>query len=297
MDANPTPFPAKKSQRVKSKYNKKINEPTSKPNAKDLSTQRQTRVFGKARNPNIPSNLTTQKPVTKPSSGASRTQPKSTKSTQLTVNLTKSPVVTEPAKKSPEENRTKPKKKSVCFLENTEEIVVKTSTEPKTPLKLPCVAKPTRLSGTPYYTAQRCSNCRFDRLETSAQRCSTCRFDRLETAAYWLTQIKQAETLEKHFVSVAFFQLAYESKAEPICNLRVELKKYLTRHELLSSEMEWINVSRTYGLLKEGKTNENEVNSGCGEGATSDTSRKIQDQAKKEEPAVEEAQIIGIQSV
>lgn len=160
---------------------------------------RQKRVFGKARNPNIPTNPTTQKPVTKPSSGASQTQPKSTKSTQPSVNLAKTQVVIEPAKKSPVENRTRPKKKSVCFLENTEEIVVKGSTEPKTPLKSPYMTKPTRLSGTPYHTAQRCKNCRCDRLETSA---------------YWLTQIKQAETLEKHFVSVAFFQLAYESKAE-----------------------------------------------------------------------------------
>lgn len=161
---------------------------------------RQKRIFGKARNLNIPTNPTTQKSVTKPSSKASQTYPNSTKSTQPSVNPAKTLVVTEVAKKSPEENRTEPKKKSVCFLENTEEIVVKGSTQPKTPMKSPyMMAKPTRLSGTPYHTAQRCSNCKCDRLETSA---------------YWLTQIKQAETLEKHFVSVAFFQLAYESKAE-----------------------------------------------------------------------------------
>ncbi|KAL8115492.1 uncharacterized protein LOC141666679 [Apium graveolens] len=283
MDSsNPTPFPAKRSQCVKSKYNKKINEPTSKADTKDPSTQRQKRVFGVARNPNIPTIPTTQKPVTKPSSRASQTQPNFTKSTQSSANLAKTPVVIEPTKKSPEENRTKPKKKSVCFLDNTEEIVVKGSTEPKTPLKSPYMAKPTRLSGTPYYTAQRCSNCRLNRIETSA---------------YWLAQIKQAETLEKHFVSVAFFQLAYESKAEPIRNLRVELKKYLARHELLSAETEWINVSRTYGLLKEDKTNGNEVNYECGEGDTSDTSRQIQDQVKNEETVDAEAQIIGVQSV
>ncbi|KAK1394147.1 nucleolar protein dao-5-like [Heracleum sosnowskyi] len=261
MDANPPPFPAKKSQCVKSKYNKKINEPTSKANTKDPSTQRQKRVFGVARNPNIPTNPTTQKPVTKPSSRASQTQPIFTKSTQPSGNLPEAPVVIEPAKKSIGENRTKPKKKSVCFQENTEEIVV---TEPKTPLKSPYMAKPSRLSGTPYYTAQRCTNCRLDRLETSA---------------YWLTQIKQAETLQKHFVSVAFFHLAYESKAEPIHTLRVELKKYLARHELLSAETEWINVSRTYGLLKEDKTNGDEGALGCGDGATSDASRQSQDQA------------------
>lgn len=160
---------------------------------------RQKRVFGHARNPNITTNPTTQKPVTKPSSKASQILPNSTKSTQPSVNPAKTPGAIEVAKTSPEGNRTKPKKKSVCFLENTEQIVVKCSTEPKTPLKSPYMAKTTRLSGTPYYTAQRCSNCRCDSLETSA---------------YWLTQIKMAETRKKHFVSVAFFQLAYESKAE-----------------------------------------------------------------------------------
>lgn len=72
---------------------------------------------------------------------------------------------------------------------------------PRTPVVgSPSLNKPKRVSGsTPYQSAERCSKCRFDRLETSA---------------YWLGQIKLAESVGKHFVSAAFFRLALESKAE-----------------------------------------------------------------------------------
>ncbi|XVE59799.1 hypothetical protein DITRI_Ditri05aG0075800 [Diplodiscus trichospermus] len=79
---------------------------------------------------------------------------------------------------------------------------------------------------------------------------SKCRFDRLETASYWLGQIKLAESVSKHFVSASFFRLARESKAEPIKNLRNELKRYLVRHEHLRKETECMEVSVAYGLLK-----------------------------------------------
>ncbi|OMO73815.1 hypothetical protein CCACVL1_17133, partial [Corchorus capsularis] len=48
----------------------------------------------------------------------------------------------------------------------------------------------------------------------SAQNCSKCRFDRLETSSYWLAQIKLADSVSKHFVSASYFRLASESKAE-----------------------------------------------------------------------------------
>lgn len=92
------------------------------------------------------------------------------------------------------------------------------------------------------------------------------------------------------FINLAFL-------LQPIRSLRVELKKYLERHELLSAETEWINVSRTYDLLKEDKTNGNEVDYGCGEGATSDASRQIEDQEKNEETVDEKARIIEVLSV
>lgn len=96
---------------------------------------------------------------------------------------------------SPEENRAKgsKKKKSVGF----EEPIAK---GPQTPVVgSTSLDKAKRVSGTPYQSAERCSKCRFDRLETSA---------------YWLGQIKVAESVGKHFVSAAFFRLALESKAE-----------------------------------------------------------------------------------
>ena len=55
--------------------------------------------------------------------------------------------------------------------------------------------------GTPYYSAKSCSNCRFDKLEY---------------APYWLSQIKLAESVGKHFVSASFFKLAFECNAEVI---------------------------------------------------------------------------------
>ncbi|KAG6744327.1 hypothetical protein POTOM_053046 [Populus tomentosa] len=55
------------------------------------------------------------------------------------------------------------------------------------------------------------------------------KFDKLETASYWLGQIKLAESVGKHFVSVAFFRLAFDSNAEA----------------------EWKEVSRSYGILKD----------------------------------------------
>lgn len=97
------------------------------------------------------------------------------------------------------------------------------------------LGKPKRVSGTPYQSAEGCSKCRFDRLETSA---------------YWLGQIKVAESVGKHFVSAAFFRLALESKAEPIRSLQVELKRYVARHEYLSKEAEWRDVSVSYGLIQ-----------------------------------------------
>ncbi|KAI3427680.1 uncharacterized protein J3R85_009250 [Psidium guajava] len=144
-----------------------------------------------------------------------------------------------PAEKtSPERANPKLKKKSVCFEEKSpknlgDENVV----GPQTPVQGPfaAVAKPRR-SGTPYHTAENCSKCRFDRLET---------------ASYWLGHIKLAEPVGKHFVSANFFRMALECNAEPIRNLRIELKRYLARHLHLSEEAEWRNLSLGYGILKD----------------------------------------------
>ncbi|MED6216877.1 hypothetical protein PIB30_012338 [Stylosanthes scabra] len=106
--------------------------------------------------------------------------------------------------------------------------------EPKTPL-VRTSHKGGKAPSTPFYTAAHCSKCRFDRLETSS---------------YWIGQIKLAESVGKHFVAADFFRLALESQAEPIRNLRMELKRYLLRHGYLSEQKLWKEVSVRYGLLK-----------------------------------------------
>ncbi|XP_076921887.1 uncharacterized protein LOC143583471 [Bidens hawaiensis] len=126
----------------------------------------------------------------------------------------------------------------------------------KTPVKPPFSVKPVKVPGTPYLSAEKCSSCQFDRLETSS---------------YWLGQIKSAEAVGKHFVSATFFRLAHDCKAEPVRNLQVELKKYLARHGYLSTNAEWEHVSGMYGLVKneqETKSNEEAMNVVCLETAT-----------------------------
>ncbi|XP_059664421.1 uncharacterized protein LOC132310241 [Cornus florida] len=267
MEIHATPFPGK-SRPLKSKTNRRITE-APKINAREPPIHRQKRIFGTIRNPNVPAKTATEKPKTKPSIGISQKQPKLA---QTTANVeTKSA-----EKKSPEKNRAEPKKKSVCFQQNVVENPAKVSPEggtvgPQTPVRSPCLIK-TRGSGTPYHSAEKCSKCRFDRLETSS---------------YWLAQIKLAESVGKHFVSAAFFRLAFESKAEPIRSLRVELKRYMARHEYLSTELEWTEVSRSYGLIRDESNAEGVVDSGGVKGGKSDAAGSAVDQEHedlKEQP-------------
>ncbi|XP_078435570.1 uncharacterized protein LOC144706473 [Wolffia australiana] len=90
------------------------------------------------------------------------------------------------------------------------------------------------LPGTPFFSAKSCHNCRFDKLES---------------ASYWLSQIKLAESAGKHFVSAAFFRLAIDCNAEPIRNLKSELRQYLIRHGDLAIETAWKEISSDYGLI------------------------------------------------
>ncbi|XP_009777575.1 uncharacterized protein [Nicotiana sylvestris] len=191
MDLHPTPFPGKVLP-LKSRFKKNISR-APKNQSKEPSIPRQNRVFGTVRNPNVPTKTVSKKPVAKASSGVPQKPCKSPKKTQSLTDSAAKPV-TETAKKSTEENRVRSRKKSVCFQENRD------VAEPQSPVKKsPNLVKP-RISGsTPFYSAVNCSKCRFDRLETSS---------------YWLSQIKLAETVGKHFVSAAFFQLALDSKAE-----------------------------------------------------------------------------------
>ncbi|XP_016502170.1 uncharacterized protein LOC107820402 [Nicotiana tabacum] len=236
MDLHPTPFPGKVLP-VKSRFNKNISR-APKTQSKEPSIPRQNRVFGTVRNPNVPTKTVSKKPVAKASSGVSQKPCKSSKKTQSLTDSATNPVI-ETAKKSTEENIVRQRKKSVCFQENRDAV------EPQTPVKKsPNLVKP-RLSGsTPFYSAVNCSKCRFDRLETSS---------------YWLSQIKLAETVGKHFVSAAFFRLALESKAEPFRNIMLELKRYLRRHKHLSEGKEWKEVCFSYGILKDEGSSEDNI--------------------------------------
>lgn len=71
----------------------------------------------------------------------------------------------------------------------------------RTPMSSLIKAAAAAATGTPYQTAENCSKCRFDKLETSA---------------YWHAQIKVAEAAGKHSVSAAFFRLALECHAQVI---------------------------------------------------------------------------------
>ncbi|XP_040993544.1 proteoglycan 4-like [Juglans microcarpa x Juglans regia] len=191
--------------------------------------------------------------IIKTSSGFAEKQPNSTQNT---------PQPAETAaveKKSPEKARPR-LKKIVSFPDHVEEKAANTAeaenaVAPRTPVASASLTRP-KIPGTPYHSAGNCSKCRFDRLETSS---------------YWLNQIKLSESVGKHFVSAAFFRLAFESKAEPLRNLRVELKRYLARHGCLSEQTEWRVVSDSYGLSKHG-SNTGGVDSGMEQYGMSGTS-------------------------
>lgn len=96
-------------------------------------------------------------------------------------------------------------KKSVVRFQDQERPAEKNIRKSPTPEEGPLTPKSSirpALLGTPYF---------------SAQSCSKCRFDKLEYAPYWLTQIKLAESVGKHFASAAFFRLAFECNAE-VCS-------------------------------------------------------------------------------
>ncbi|CAK9143226.1 unnamed protein product [Ilex paraguariensis] len=268
MDVQSAAFPGK-IQASRPKTTRKITE-APKTNAKEPPIHGQRRVFGTARNPNVPAK-TTEKPIIKPPTGVSQKQPKSVQTTPSSTDVVAVPAK-ETTQKSPDKIKTRPKKKSVCFIDKVNEKTERNTQDgdtvaPRTPVRSPALVKP-RISGTPYLSAKRCSNCRFDRLETST---------------YWLSQIRLAESVGKHFISAAFFQLAFESKAEPIRNLRVELKGYLARHEYLSAETRWMDVSVKYGLLKDA-SNAAEVDSDLGKvGASEATGTGSIDDQEKEE--------------
>ncbi|KAK4286469.1 hypothetical protein QN277_003022 [Acacia crassicarpa] len=216
------------------------SKPRTNPRLNDASKIcRQKRVFGAARSTNILTRPLTERFIDKPKHVATKKQPKTT---PASVVDTAKDLQTEASGIEFQENvNIVPNKKDEAILDQqTKKTSMKSkeknSEEPQTPVvsHLTTTTK-SKLSATPFFSALRCSKCRFDRLETSS---------------YWIAQIKLAESVGKHFVAVDFFRLAIESQAEPIRNLRIELKRYVSRHGSLSQQREWKEVGAMYGLRK-----------------------------------------------
>ncbi|KAL8193262.1 hypothetical protein R6Q57_026843 [Mikania cordata] len=162
------------------------------------------RTFGTIRDPNVPEKAVSQKPKAKPSNQISLL--KQPKTDPEFVPAPKAESVKTSPQNGTNDTTKKKKKKVVSFQENnvgyvTEKSPAREGDGVKTPVRPPFSVKAARIPGTPYL---------------SAEKCSCCRFDRLETSSYWLVQIKSAEAVGKHFVSAAFFRLAHDCKAESL---------------------------------------------------------------------------------
>ncbi|XP_058735013.1 uncharacterized protein LOC131606952 [Vicia villosa] len=230
MDSLPA-LPPEKTKDSKPKLKQKRNQATKIGTGSESQTQfRQNRVFGTAwnTNVNIPKKPVSENIITKPKPAIPQKPKQPIQATQVT---SETAILTQPT--------------DTKSLENVNLIKIKTSetlpqendsSEPKTPVTSSRVRGKSKVQATPFYSAVNCSKCRFDRLETSS---------------YWIGQIKLAETVGKHYVACGFFKLALKSQAEPIRNLRIELKRYLSRHGHLYEEKEWKRVAARYGLLKD----------------------------------------------
>ncbi|KAK7341798.1 hypothetical protein VNO80_24737 [Phaseolus coccineus] len=204
----------------------------SKPNIKQKTNQVNKRGKGEAQRQNRvrTTNILQAKPawdkssITKTKITVQKKQHKSISTAQLPITSTD--------KKSTENVNHGVNKKSDTFPQlvagktsKNKSQMKSCASEPKTPA---ASLSPVRTkSSTPFYTALHCSECRFDKLETSS---------------YRVGHIKMAESVDKHFVA------SDESQAEPIRNLRMEHKRYLLRHEYLWEQKEWREVGARYGM-------------------------------------------------
>ncbi|KAG6526657.1 hypothetical protein ZIOFF_016658 [Zingiber officinale] len=220
MDAHPARFPGKRRTGPKSSGgNGDGPMPTNKPPWKGVTAAqpriKSKRAFGVPRCTNVP----VEKPVL----------------------ISKTRKVPAAAKKpsNPDPASVVGKKKPQITLQESKKAVAEggEDDEPEETVRTPTLSiKPAAASGTPYLSAQNCSKCRLDKLESST---------------YWLGQIRLAESTGKHFVAAAFFSLALECHAQPFYKLRNELRHYVKRHRVSSVESIWTNLSLAYGLSKE----------------------------------------------
>ncbi|PIA59183.1 hypothetical protein AQUCO_00400212v1 [Aquilegia coerulea] len=240
--------------------------PTNKAAWKDAQLYGPKCVFGTSRSTNAPTvNIIAEKPVKKQTIGYYRRQrPKVSQDAPIqeksvveegTKNEAISSVsdnVNADENSSARETKSR-SKKNVCFQEPLDQSIPDIGKEEvHTPYALRSTTssvKKSTLLDTPYQSAENCSNCKLHKLESSS---------------YWLAQIKLAELAEKHFVAATFFRLAHECSAEPVLTLRMELRRYLTRHTWLSTKTDWISVSHSYGLL-EGESSVGRLDSTLGD--------------------------------
>ncbi|RZC60767.1 hypothetical protein C5167_022537 [Papaver somniferum] len=115
------------------------------------------------------------------------------------------------------------------------------------------------------------------------------KFNVLASTSYWLMQIKLAESVGKHIISIGFFKLALEAGCEPLQRMRDELKAYALRNNLtefgdsvnellksysISEDLEQLQVSQTCSHVPEGTQSTEEDVSSCTSSATT-KSRKL----------------------
>ncbi|KAI3865313.1 hypothetical protein MKX03_037291 [Papaver bracteatum] len=115
------------------------------------------------------------------------------------------------------------------------------------------------------------------------------KFNVLASTSYWLTQIKLAESVGKHIISIGFFRLALEAGCEPLQRMRDELKAYALRNNLtefgdsanellksynISEDLEQLQVTQTCSHVPEGTQSTEEDVSSCTSSATT-KSRKL----------------------
>ncbi|KAL0390130.1 UNVERIFIED_CONTAM: hypothetical protein Scaly_0370100 [Sesamum calycinum] len=254
---------------MKPKSARKISEDPGKVNSNvGASLLKEKRVFGTARNPNVPVKTATGKPgKAKPSSGL-------LKGAATSSPETRSPLSGQPISRTTNSSEKNPKKKNVCFpgkeIGSHGKVL-----EPQTPLKSAVASAKRRLPATPYRSAEKC------RLETSATGSIISNWQSprgsilfLLLSFNWLPSAKQ-----RYFKFLHLRWNYLHNTPQPIRNIRVELKKYLSRHQHLNGEEVWEKVSFSYGLVKE-ESGQNE-----GNGKASDEEAKascIQDQEDKD---------------
>nr|XP_010920884.1 uncharacterized protein LOC105044624 isoform X2 [Elaeis guineensis] len=245
MDVHPTPFPGKRRPPANSttKDGERIKS-SKKPQSQSLTTAptRPKRAFGVARSSNIPVEKSLSKPPTtktckpwKPSGNATKPVKMDASAIAVTGKDRKAANEDVAGGDSSKTKTSTKKHQHVSFQDPVaaEAVDGDEKIAQQEEICTPMSSIKSAVPGTPYHSAQGCSKCRLDKLETST---------------YWLTQIKLAESVGRHSVAAAFFRLASECQAQPFHKLQMELKNYVVRHRVSSAESLWSDLLKAYEL-------------------------------------------------